>query len=709
MTLTKVKIVFIVAITMLLCQLVGAQGANMIPNPSFEEGGGWWNWNYSGSGQLNFSDSSQALFGSKSASIRDCTGNVIIARDLWDINSDLDYAFSGWIKTDFLTPSLKACLRVIWYKDGNWLEVVDIGSVQGVRDWTFVSMVFKSSQIPKGADKITVSCNVQGGEPGARGIAYFDGLSFSQSSQLTGPQSVQLASKYQDGTTQLSWNEASQVQSYLIYRGITENVDTLVAKTQNTTYQFGQYENKFNYYRVVAVDGNFIPSQYSNAVKGDENPPAQITAFTCDDRQTGVVILGWEVPALAPDGDLPAKYTIYRLRGEEFTRENIQDQVTITAEDEEFSSQVGAKIEYWYPAPGDVTYFYTITTSDDAGNESLPGPIVSGRPEVDLVLPQSPVEPQAFATTGLAGEQLPWGLVLLTWQEPTVAAADGDHPRYYLIYRGQSETAMIPIAQVKAGLPAEARTYSDVTATEGITYYYRICAVDKAANKSENAPYLEATPLQPKRATVVSPINGMVSVDEETIQLSWQRVEPVADEVQGYHVEYSQDQSFQRAVFSKSQGNTSEDIIACQIPSQLMGDGIWYWRVWTEFASGVVSVSETNQLTVMENKIAQTQKGSISYAQTQKQVFKRAEPCNLYFVLKSDARVSVRVFNLKGKLVQELIRDAVLPGAQVLEFTWNGLDSNGRSVPDGLYLIRIKAQADPENESVIVKRVQIFN
>jgi hypothetical protein len=692
MTSAKYKTIFVIAISLFLCQFAGAQGTNMIPNPSFEEEAGWWNWNYSGSAQLNYHDSGQALFGNYSASIRDCTGNVIIARDLWEINSELDYIFSGWIKTDFTAPGLKACLRVIWYKDGNWLEVVDIGSVQGVQDWTFVSMIFKSSQIPKGADKITVSCNVQGGEPGARGIAYFDGLCFSQSSQLLGTGPVELVSHYANGITELSWNEEPQVQSYLIYQGATENVDTLVAKTGNTTYGFGQYDQKFNYYRVVAVDGSFIPSQYSNAVKGDENPTVQVTNFSGNDEQTGVVILSWQVPAAALDGDLPAKYTIYRLRGEEFTRENIQDQVTITAKDDEFSNQTGTKMEYWYPAPGDVAYFYTVTTSDDAGNESAALPVICGKPQGDPVLPLAPVDPKAFAATGPNGEQLPRGLVLLTWQEPSAAAADGDYPRYYLIYKGSSEGNLKELVKLRAGLPGESRAFRDVTATDGVTYHYLIRSVDKAANLSDNTLTVVANPLMPDVAVLVAPINGIAQVDGDLIQLSWQSVQPVADVVQRYLVEYSQDPTFQRKVYSKSQEVTVEEVVTCEIPFQLMGDGIWYWRVRTEFVSGIVSVSEANQLTVVESKLAETQKGTVSYAETQKKVIKRAESCDLYFVLKRDAKVSVRVFNTKGKLVQELIGDADLPGGQLLSFTWDGRDSAGRGVPDGLYLIQIRAR-----------------
>ena len=54
------------------------------------------------------------------------------------------------------------------------------------------------------------------------------------------------------------------------------------------------------------------------------------------------------------------------------------------------------------------------------------------------------------------------------------------------------------------------------------------------------------------------------------------------------------------------------------------------------------------------------------------------------------AMVQAAIYNLEGKLVNELWRGYQEPGGQTLR--WDGRDSLGRRVPNGLYLCRVEIE-----------------
>jgi flagellar hook assembly protein FlgD len=51
--------------------------------------------------------------------------------------------------------------------------------------------------------------------------------------------------------------------------------------------------------------------------------------------------------------------------------------------------------------------------------------------------------------------------------------------------------------------------------------------------------------------------------------------------------------------------------------------------------------------------------------------------------------VSLLIYDIRGKLVRELIHSDVMPGSHVV--SWNGNDEKGDQVPSGVYFYRVKA------------------
>jgi hypothetical protein len=59
------------------------------------------------------------------------------------------------------------------------------------------------------------------------------------------------------------------------------------------------------------------------------------------------------------------------------------------------------------------------------------------------------------------------------------------------------------------------------------------------------------------------------------------------------------------------------------------------------------------------------------------------------FFLPQEARVSIKVYNIIGKEITELLNETRKTGEY--EITWDGTDSNGKLVPSGIYFITMNA------------------
>ncbi len=628
------------------------------------------------------------------------------------MDNSSDLVFSGWIKTDFTAASTAANYRLIWYDNANqYIAIQDYGiPLQGKNDWTFVSFHIPAANIPADAVRVIVACRVNNGSPEERGVAYFDGVCLSRASQLVRPAAPELTSSYAHGETRLNWT-AQGGQEYFVYEGSSSdfkvNIGVFNYRTTSENLIFNDYEQKLKYYRVVAVNGNFIPSNPSSAVKGDTNPPETVTDLTCDDSLNGVVILRWTVPEAASDGDLPAGYIIYRLKQPVFSEANIEAAVNLTARDPEFKGTPGAAIEYWYTAPGDREYYYAVRALDDALNPGEPSNLVSGWPASDLVRPNGSVQPRAYAQQDDQNNPLPHGLVLLKWRTPE-AAEDGDMPRYFIILRGvRAPDNMQQLAQIRttgSDAPGTAYQWADVTATEGVPYYYKIISVDKAGNSSQYDPLLVAEPLKPFAPQALTPVSGSaVYLQDGQVLLAWDPVQPVADSVTGYAVQYSRSETFQGELVELSAGEDSEYLLSLENLSR----GIWYWRIKTQFASGVVSYSKASKLAVIDLQAVAAEQGAITYVATSQNVIFSGEGLTLLLVPNAPTTIWARVYNSKGKRVASLAEGAVYPAEEEIVLEWNGRDSRGRAVPEGLYFIQIKAHSASKPSTTITKRVQV--
>jgi flagellar hook assembly protein FlgD len=70
--------------------------------------------------------------------------------------------------------------------------------------------------------------------------------------------------------------------------------------------------------------------------------------------------------------------------------------------------------------------------------------------------------------------------------------------------------------------------------------------------------------------------------------------------------------------------------------------------------------------------------------------------------VKDDGVIEIGVFDLSGRLVRNLVSGPVPAGQH--EVIWNGRDDWGRSLPNGLYFVRLSDFQGQEARRVVVSR-----
>jgi flagellar hook assembly protein FlgD len=69
------------------------------------------------------------------------------------------------------------------------------------------------------------------------------------------------------------------------------------------------------------------------------------------------------------------------------------------------------------------------------------------------------------------------------------------------------------------------------------------------------------------------------------------------------------------------------------------------------------------------------------------------------FALPAAARVELRVYDVRGRLVRTLVNEARAEG--VHHEGWNGRDEKGRPVASGVYLVRFRAAGVTHTERLL--------
>lgn len=296
-----------------------------------------------------------------------------------------------------------------------------------------------------------------------------------------------------NGKVILSWMMTAGANSYRVYRGRVSDMErsTPIAEVTGVTFTDpGRKGDREYFYKVAAVNaaGTGAKSKEASTKPGGTPPPTTLPAPTglTAAPGDGQIVLTWAAVSGVTG------YNVYRG----------------TSAGGEASSPIAANV----PSPtlndkgltNGTAYFYKVA----AVNANGPGEKskeASATPTTSTPPPVLPPAPSGL--TAMPGDKQ----VMLAWTSVSGAAS-------YKVFRGTSAGAESP-TPVASGLPAP--SFNDTGLTNGITYFYRVAAVNAAgtgglSNETSAKPAGMAGPPAPAGLTATP--------GDKKVVLSWTAV-----------------------------------------------------------------------------------------------------------------------------------------------------------------------------------------
>ena len=302
-----------------------------------------------------------------------------------------------------------------------------------------------------------------------------------------------------DGSVSLNWDDNSDLDldDYNVYRSISSPVEKAVGNLIASGLIVSEYEDTevtngiTYYYAISAIDISLNESDLSaedSATPQDLIAPSAPTGLnvTVGDAQ---LILDWNDNG---EGDFD-HYNVYRA----ITTPVTKSVGNIIASDVLSSAYTDTGVV------NDTTYYYAVTAFDTADNESDLSNEDSATP-IDDTSPSAPAN--LLVTVG--DSQL-----ILNWDDNS--EEDFDH---YDIFRSTA-SGVETIAANRITTDLLTSVYTNTGLTNGVTYYYKIIAVDVNNNSSLASSEGSGTPLDTTAPS--APANLLITAGDSQLVLNW--------------------------------------------------------------------------------------------------------------------------------------------------------------------------------------------
>ena len=293
------------------------------------------------------------------------------------------------------------------------------------------------------------------------------------------------------GKPMLTWDAVDGATSYKVYRATSQNgTYSLLGSVTTTTYvNTGAKDGVTYYYKVTAVNDSG-ESAYSNIVSGQNKavtpkPSAPVVKIG-NSATSGKPMLTWNAVSGA------TSYKVYRATSQNGTY-SLLGSVTVTS-----YINTGAK--------DGVTYYYKVKAVNSAG-ESAYSNIVSGQNKAVTPKPSAPVVKIGNSSTS--------GKPMLTWNAVSGAT-------FYKVYRATSQNGTYSLLGT-----VTATSYINTGAKDGVTYYYKVKAVNSAGESAySNTVSGQSKSVTPKPSAPVVKIGHSATSGKP--MLTWNAVDGAA-------------------------------------------------------------------------------------------------------------------------------------------------------------------------------------
>ena len=293
------------------------------------------------------------------------------------------------------------------------------------------------------------------------------------------------------GKPMLTWDAVDGATSYRVYRATSQNgTYSLLGTVTATSYtNTGAKAGTTYYYRVKAVNDAGL-SPYSNTVSGQNKAvtpkPAAPVVKIGNSATSGKPMLTWD----AVDG--ATSYRVYRATSQNGPYRLLGSVTTTTY------VNTGAK--------DGVTYYYMVTAVNDSG-ESAFSNTVSGQSKAVTPKPSAPVVKIGNSATS--------GKPMLTWNAVSGATS-------YKVYRATSQNGTYSLLGT-----VTATSYTNTGAKDGVTYYYKVKAVNSAGESAySNIVSGQSKSVTPKPSAPVVKIGHSATSGKP--MLTWNAVDGAA-------------------------------------------------------------------------------------------------------------------------------------------------------------------------------------
>ncbi|MFN8498610.1 MAG: fibronectin type III domain-containing protein [Anaerolineae bacterium] len=307
-----------------------------------------------------------------------------------------------------------------------------------------------------------------------------------------------------NGGASLTWaapasDGGAAITSYKVYRGTSSNSQSLVATLGNVlTYSDSGLTNKTTYYYKVTAVNSVGEGTATGVVSVVPGLPTVPLSFAVQPGNTQVT-LTWAAPTYNGGAAL-TNYKIYDGTTSSPTT------LVATVSSSVTSYTVGA-------LTNGKTYYFKVTAVNSVG-EGPATAVLSAAPSA----PAPPGQPTGLAATAGVSQ------VSLSWTAPS----SGTSPiTNYKVYRGTSSTSQSLLTTI-----GNLTSYADATAANGVTYYYKVSAVN-AVGEGTASTVGQATPGRP------SAPRSLVATQNPSkgVNLSWTAPASIgASAITGYKV-----------------------------------------------------------------------------------------------------------------------------------------------------------------------------
>lgn len=253
--------------------------------------------------------------------------------------------------------------------------------------------------------------------------------------------------------------------------------------------------------------------------------------------------------------------------------------------------------------------------------------------------------------------------------------------------------AMTPVANIIAEAPIEDGVYYwTIPNSVFPASFYRIHIVWNSnltvyfGDVSDSEFTISSGAIVPS-VTVLQPNGGEVWIKGRTYQIRWQSITPV----NAGNVEI--------ALFNALSSSTVPIIIAPSIPDF----GVYNWTIPRNMVTGrrfkirVRQLYYNGAMDFSDNYFAILGLPVISIVD----VIKDAGRISFNIESESTEPVSVRIYNLKGQLVKNLLSNELISGSKTL--SWNGLNDSGRKVRNGIYIMNLVSGKDAVSKKFLLR------